>query len=306
MTTTSSPTRIDRADPLARAVRARDGGARPGADARRTPGDRAIVLADGTIEGFVGGQCAAGSVRTAALGALRDRRGRAAAGAARRRATPSPRRPGAQRRGQPVPVRRSVGDLPRAAAARRRCSTSSATSPTAEAVADAGRRRSASSSTGPPRAPARRVRPRRSSSQPRRRRAGRDPGRARRRRRLRRPGRAATPAAQALLDELDLTERRARPGAHPRRARHRRPHRARDRAVDPGRDRARHPARGAAPPPPRGPAGDRRQAVDPVCGMTVTVGPDTPHAGGRRRRPLVLQPGLPRPLPGGPRVGPAS
>lgn len=34
------------------------------------PGDRAIILADGSIEGFVGGQCAAGSVRTAALGAL--------------------------------------------------------------------------------------------------------------------------------------------------------------------------------------------------------------------------------------------
>ena len=33
-------------------------------------GDRAIVLPDGSIEGFVGGQCAAGSVRTAALGAL--------------------------------------------------------------------------------------------------------------------------------------------------------------------------------------------------------------------------------------------
>ncbi len=33
-------------------------------------GDRAIVLSDGTIEGFVGGQCAAGSVRTAALDAL--------------------------------------------------------------------------------------------------------------------------------------------------------------------------------------------------------------------------------------------
>lgn len=33
-------------------------------------GDRAIVLPDGTIEGFVGGQCAAGSVRTAALDVL--------------------------------------------------------------------------------------------------------------------------------------------------------------------------------------------------------------------------------------------
>lgn len=36
------------------------------------PGDAAIVLADGTMEGFIGGQCAEGSVRTAALGTLRD------------------------------------------------------------------------------------------------------------------------------------------------------------------------------------------------------------------------------------------
>ena len=36
-------------------------------------GDDAVVLPDGTIEGFVGGQCAETSVRTAALGALRDR-----------------------------------------------------------------------------------------------------------------------------------------------------------------------------------------------------------------------------------------
>lgn len=34
------------------------------------PGDEAILLADGTIEGFVGGQCAQNSVRKAALGAL--------------------------------------------------------------------------------------------------------------------------------------------------------------------------------------------------------------------------------------------
>ncbi len=34
------------------------------------PGDEAILLADGTIEGFVGGQCALNSVRKAALGAL--------------------------------------------------------------------------------------------------------------------------------------------------------------------------------------------------------------------------------------------
>lgn len=35
-------------------------------------GDEAIVLADGSIEGFVGGQCAEGSVRVAALDALAD------------------------------------------------------------------------------------------------------------------------------------------------------------------------------------------------------------------------------------------
>ena len=35
-------------------------------------GDTAIVFGDGTIEGFVGGQCAETSVRTAALTALRD------------------------------------------------------------------------------------------------------------------------------------------------------------------------------------------------------------------------------------------
>jgi xanthine dehydrogenase accessory factor len=35
-------------------------------------GDDAIVLPDGSIEGFVGGLCAEGSVRTAALGALAD------------------------------------------------------------------------------------------------------------------------------------------------------------------------------------------------------------------------------------------
>ena len=38
------------------------------------PGDDAIVLPDGTIEGFVGGQCAEHSVRTAALSTLRDGR----------------------------------------------------------------------------------------------------------------------------------------------------------------------------------------------------------------------------------------
>src|SRR4029450_5012478 len=34
------------------------------------PGDQAILLSDGTIEGFVGGHCAQNSVRKAAMGAL--------------------------------------------------------------------------------------------------------------------------------------------------------------------------------------------------------------------------------------------
>jgi xanthine dehydrogenase accessory factor len=38
------------------------------------PGDQAIVLSDGTIDGFVGGHCAAGSVRAAGLEALRTGR----------------------------------------------------------------------------------------------------------------------------------------------------------------------------------------------------------------------------------------
>jgi xanthine dehydrogenase accessory factor len=36
------------------------------------PGDDAVILADGTIEGFVGGHCAEGSVRSASLNALAD------------------------------------------------------------------------------------------------------------------------------------------------------------------------------------------------------------------------------------------
>ncbi|KUI28579.1 carbon monoxide dehydrogenase [Mycobacterium sp. IS-1742] len=36
------------------------------------PGDEAILLSDGTIEGFVGGECAQNSVRKAALGALQS------------------------------------------------------------------------------------------------------------------------------------------------------------------------------------------------------------------------------------------
>ena len=110
-------------------------------------GDRAIVLADGTIEGFVGGQCARrlGAHGCPRRAGVRGRRTPAGA-AGRRRLVPADA--GCEHRGEPVPVRRSVGDLPRAVApvaralrrrARPRPPTRSRRSPP----------RSASSSTGP-------------------------------------------------------------------------------------------------------------------------------------------------------------
>ena len=69
MTTTAITTRIDELTasrvPFVQAtvVRAQE-------PTSAHPGDRAIVLADGSMEGFVGGHCAAGSVRSAALRAL--------------------------------------------------------------------------------------------------------------------------------------------------------------------------------------------------------------------------------------------
>ena len=115
--TTQLSDRIDQLTRSARAVRAGDRRTRPGAQlgARRRPGDRARRrLHRGVRRRAVRGRLGAhGCPRRP-----RDRRGRAAAGAARRvpTATPSPDARG-EHRGQPVPVRRSVGDLPRAAAA---------------------------------------------------------------------------------------------------------------------------------------------------------------------------------------------
>ena len=78
------------------------------------PGDEALVLADGTIEGFVGGQCAQATLRSQGLAALESGATillrispRAGAGAVRQ-----------DRRAQPLPVRRDPGDLHGACAAR--------------------------------------------------------------------------------------------------------------------------------------------------------------------------------------------
>ena len=125
------------------------------------PGDRAIILADGSIEGFVGGHCAAGSVRTAALDALGLGREHAAAGAAGRRRR-LPRLAGGERGGEPVPVGRAL-EIYLEPLLPTPFLHLVGTSPVADAVAGAGARRSASSSTAAPRPSTRRGRPPRSS-----------------------------------------------------------------------------------------------------------------------------------------------
>ena len=71
----------------------------------------------------------------------------------------------------------------------------------------------------------------------------------------------------AVLEALDVHDALREPGAHARRARHRRAHAGRDRDLDPGRDRRR--------------ADDRTRrwpesAIDPVCGMEVVASDATP------------------------------
>ncbi len=81
------------------------------------PGDAAIVLADGTIEGFVGGVCAQASVRLHAARVLETGEAvllRLFPGAGEDRRSGRRRR----RRAQPVPERRLAGDLPRPAPGR--------------------------------------------------------------------------------------------------------------------------------------------------------------------------------------------
>ena len=237
------------------------------------PGDDAIVLADGSIEGFVGGQCAEGSVRAAALAALRRRREHAAAGAARGR-DGVPRVARGECRGEPVPVRWGAGDLPRTVAA--------------AAAAVRGR--------APCRSPTRSARwPRRSASRSTRAEPGHRPDGATavivsshgRDEIGARCGPPSTPGSgssvwspaarrgEAVLAELGLTDDRACAPAHAGRHRHRR-------ADAPRRSRCRSWPRSC------GPSGWRAlrrrppwriapvEVVDPICGMTVVVGPETP------------------------------
>ena len=216
-----------------------------------------------------------GSVRTAALGTLETGEGvllrvlpeaeRVVPGDARR-----------QRRGQPVPVRRRDGDLPRAAAAR----------------AAAPRRRLHADRRGGGRA-----RAHARASWCERAERGRDAAGRRWRRWSSSHGgdeagaiRAALDAGvgfvglvcsrtrgEALLEELDLPEDERRRVLHPGRPRHRGPHRAGDRAVDHGGDRAQHPARG-----PGGRAADA--SLPPVEAPSAGRRPGVRHDRHRRRR----------------------
>ena len=107
----------DRIDQLTRsrvALRAGDRRARPGAELRacRRPRDRARRRLHRGVRRRPVRRRVGADRRPRRPG---DRGGRAAAGAARPDGT-FPQTPGCEHRGQPVPVRRSVGDLPRAAA----------------------------------------------------------------------------------------------------------------------------------------------------------------------------------------------
>ena len=146
---------------------------------------------------------------------------------------------------------------------------------------------SSATATARPRPPAP---PRCVDLQPRPRRGGVDPGRPRRRRRASSGSWPATRGAPRCSTRSASTD--------DERARVRTPvgveigatHRRGDRPVDHGRGRAGGPRRGSGRR--RLPARRRRppsRRVDPVCGMTVVIGPDTPHLAVDGARPLVLR-----------------
>ena len=244
-------------------------------------GDTALVRADGIdrrlrrrhLRGGVGARVRADDAvdQRAAAAADRPRRG-----------APAGAEEGAVDGRQPVPVRRGGGDLPRAAACRRRGSLVVGDSPIAQALVDARRparlrrrarrRDQAEPAAGRRRAGGRLARPRRG--------AGADRGAAARACRT-----SALVASRirgaAVLAALDVTdEQRGRVhspagldigGADG----------GGDRAVGAGRAGAGAAGRGSGTPAaPAAPA----TAVDPVCGMTVAAVDGSLHAD-RRRRP---------------------
>jgi xanthine dehydrogenase accessory factor len=237
-------------------------------------GDRAIVLADGSIEGFVGGQCAAGSVRTAALDTLETGEGlllRVLPGAG----DSFPPAPGASIVVNPClsggaleiylepllpsPSLYLVGTSPTAQAV----ATLAPTLGFVVELAGAGARPDGAVAA---------VISTHGGDEPAAIRAALDAG----------VGFVGIVCSQtrglALLEELDLSEAE-RSRVHPHVG------------IDIGARTAPEIAlsilaevvrrirlEGLAPSPGRGPLVHPLQAVDPVCGMTVTVGPDTIHA----------------------------
>ena len=233
------------------------------------PGDDAVILPDGTIEGFVGGMCAENSVRAAALDALRD------GNALLLRvlpdgAPPFPDTPGARvvvnpchsggaleiflRPVLPVPVLGLVGDTPISAAVATLATfldfevTTSGDHSGATAVVVAGLGKGEQDAI----------------------RAALDAG----------VGHIALVASQkrgaAVLDELTLTDAE--------RARVRTPAGLEIGARSPQEialsimaEVVRALRVDGLSSSPAAPVALPQQAIDPVCGMTVLVGPDTPH-----------------------------
>ena len=255
------------------------------------PGDAALVLADGTIDGLRRRRLRAGVGAAARRARAGDRRGRAAAAAARAPpATASRDARRRRRRAQPVPERRLAGDLPRPAAAPRRASSSWATRRSrARWRTSRAPPATTSRARGGDVAPARRdaalivashgndeearARARRCEAgvgyvgargQPKRGAAVRDV--ARRRRRAARARSTRPPGSTSARARRPTSRSRSSPRSSPSARRTRRRPRRRRVAV----------------------------AIDPVCGMEVAVSDASRPPRPRRRARLLLLRGLPR------------
>lgn len=236
-------------------------------------GDDAIILADGTIEGFVGGQCTESSVRAAALGAMRDGES-VLLRVLPEDAGPFPDTPGARvvvnpclsggameiflQPRLPRPLVHVVGHSPIAAA------LAELGEPLGFEVVRAG------AGTQPPATPSALVIATHGGDEPAVIRAALDAG-------VGWIGLVASPRRGAgVLAELTLTEaERARvstPAGLDIGART-----AAEIALSIIAEIVQEVRAGRLAVPDREPAPAPRLAVDPVCGMTVAVGPDTPH-----------------------------
>ena len=261
------------------------------------------MLADGTIEGFVGGTCAESTVRAQSLALLDS-------------GEPLLLRHHAHSRGDPRSRGKVHGRTTRACPAGRWRSSSSRSVPaplvrrrrrdarSPGALGAAGRRRSATpscASTGPSTP---RQRPPWSSPRTAGTRSDVLAAALARRRAVRRPRRQPQ-AGRGRARRRSTWPTTAGPGAHTGRPRHRRADARGGRAVDPGRDGGR---RGRGPPaaPSASVAGGSQPsatAVDPVCGMSVATVEASLHLDHDGQALLVLRQRLPAGLRRRPRRG---